>query len=299
MADERILVTGATGKQGGAVARRLLAEGWQVRILTRNPGSDAAQRLITAGAQPAKGDYENRHSVKAALRGVTVVFSVQLPGPHERNHGSLLVEEARRSGVRHFVHASVAGVSRHTAYPRWGTGYWYDDYWRAKWEIEEKVRAAGFPRYTVLRPAFLMENFIPPAVTRLFPDLRRGELASAMRLDTVVDLVSAEDMGAFVAAAMRSPERFSGRSIDLAATAPVMGQIGEVLSKALGREIRVVELTPEQAIARGQARGWVRGQEWTNEVGYGVDIEALTQYQVPLTPLSAWATANRNRFEFD
>jgi uncharacterized protein YbjT (DUF2867 family) len=299
MVKERVLVTGATGKQGSAVARRLLSEGWHVRIMTRQPGGDSAQRLTALGAQAVRADFEDRASVQAALQDVAAVFSVQTPGPHERNHGSLLVEEARRSGVRHFIHTSAAAVSRHTTFPRWGTGYWYDDYWRAKWYVEEKVRAAGFSRYTVLRPAFLMENFVPPAVARMFPDLRRGELATAMQRDTVVDLVSTEDVGAFVAAALHAPERFSGHSIDLAAVAPTIGQIGEMLTTALGREISVVELSPQQAIARGQSRGWVRGQQWTSEVGYGVDIDALATYQVPLTSFAAWAAANRSRFAFD
>jgi uncharacterized protein YbjT (DUF2867 family) len=296
---ERVLVTGATGKQGGAAARRLLSEGHEVRILTRHPGSDAARRLIAAGAHAARGDYEDRASVRAALQGVTAVFSVQLPGPHERNHGTLLVEEARRAAVRHYLHTSAAAVSRHTGFPRWGTGYWYDDYWRAKWDVEEKVRRAGFAHCTVLRPAFLMENFLAPAVTHMFPDLRRGELATAMRRDTLVDLVSAEDVGAFAAAALRTPERFSGQSIDLAATAATVGEIGETLSQTLGRQIRVVELTAEQAVARGQNRGWVRGQEWTNEVGYQVDIESVSRYGVALTSLAAWASAHRDRFVFD
>jgi uncharacterized protein YbjT (DUF2867 family) len=299
MSNKRILVTCATGKQGSAVARWLLSEGWQVRILTRNPGGNTARQLIAAGAQAAKGDYEDRASVREALQGISAVFSVQLPGPHERNHAALLVEEAQRSGVRHYLHTSAAAVSRRTAFPRWGTGYWYDDYWRAKWDNEERVRQARFAQYTILRPAFLMENFLPPAVARMFPDLQHGELATAMRRNTVVDLVSAEDVGAFAAAALRAPERFSGQSIDLAATAASIGQIGETLSMALGREIRVVELSPGQAIARGQSRGWVRGQEWTNEVGYQVDMESVRQYGVPLTSLSAWAATHRNRFAFD
>jgi len=299
MATERVLVTGATGKQGGAAVRRLLSDGFQVRILTRNPGSDAARRLLAAGVQAARGDYQDRASVRAALQGINAVFSVQLPGPHERNHGLLLVEEAQRAGVQYYVHTSAAAVSRHTAFPRWGTGHWYDDYWRAKWDIEEKVRRAGFAHYMVLRPAFLMENFLPPAVAHMFPDLRRGELATAMRRDTLIDLVSAEDVGAFAAAALRTPARFSGHSIDLAATAMTIGQIAETLAQVLGRPIRVVELSSEQALARGQSRGWVRGQEWTNEVGYQVDMKSLTQYGVPLTSLPDWASAQRHRFEFE
>jgi uncharacterized protein YbjT (DUF2867 family) len=299
MLGEPVVVTGATGKQGGSVARRLLSEGWQVRVVTRNPGSDPARRLAIAGAQVVRGDLEDRASIKAALNGISAVFSVQLPGPHERNHGSLLVEEAQRSGVRHFLHTSVAALGRHTAFPRWGSDYWYEDFWRAKWDVEQMVRAAGFASYTVLRPAFLMENFISPAVARMFPDLRRGEFATVMHRDTIVDLVSAEDVGAFVAAALHAPERFNGHSIELAATALSIAQIAATLSRALGREIRVVELTSGQAIARGQTRGWVRGQEWTNEVGYDVDIDALAQYQVPLTSFAAWATANRGRFAID
>jgi uncharacterized protein YbjT (DUF2867 family) len=299
MAHERILVTGATGKQGGAVARRLLSGGWAVRVLSRDPGSDAGRRLIAAGAQVVKGDYEDRASVKAALQGVNAVFSVQLPGPHERNYGSLLVDEAKRCSVRHFIQISVAAASQHTTFPRWGVGYWYDDYWRAKWDVEQKVRGAHFAYHTILRPAFLMENFLSPAVTRMFPDLRFGELASAMRRDAVVDIVSAEDVAAFVDAALQTPERFSGHDIELAAAAPTVSQVGEALSTGLGRQIRVIELSPEQALARGQSRGWVRCQEWINEVGYRVDIEAVKQYGVPLTSLSAWAARHRDRFAFD
>lgn len=294
-----ILVTGATGAQGGATARRLLAQGWRVRFLTRDPDSPVAQSLLAQGAEASKGEFEDRASVAAAMQDIAAVFSVQLSGARERQQGFLLIEEARRAGVPQFVHTSVTGTASHTRMPLWGSGYWGEEYWSAKRDIEEAVRSAGFESYTVLRPAFMMENFIAPKVRGMFPDLRRQQIASAMHGDTRLQLVSAEDVGRFAAAALADPQRFGGHSIDLAAEEPSIHQIAATLSRALARSIEVVELTPEQALQRGQSSGWVRSQEWINQVGYHADIEALAVYGLPLTRLEDWAAQRRETFEFD
>lgn len=296
MADDPILVTGATGAQGGATARSLLAAGCRVRFLTRDPQSSLARTLVAAGAAAVRGDLNDAASVRAALQGVRGVFSVQLVGPHERAQGFGLVDEARRAGVPQFVHSSVTGTAQHRSFPRWGSGYWSEDYWAAKWDIEEKVRGAGFAHVTVLRPAFMMENFIPPKVNGLFPDLVRGEIATAMRRNSVLQLISAGDIGACAAASFFSPSRYHGQSIDLAAEAPTVAQIAATLSQVLGRDIRAIELTPQQALARGLHAGWVRTQEWINEVGYRAPIEALQRYPVAPTSLAAWAEAHRHDF---
>ena len=65
-----VLVTGATGNQGGAVANALLERGHKVRALTRNPGSTLSGRLAERGAKPIQGDLDNIESVSRALQGV-------------------------------------------------------------------------------------------------------------------------------------------------------------------------------------------------------------------------------------
>ena len=92
---------------------------------------------------------------------------------------SALVDAARKAGVRHFVHTSVCEAGRHTQFPRWESGYWWQKYWTDKWDVEERVRAAGFARWTILKPAFLMDNFASPKAAHMFPHLRQGEILTA------------------------------------------------------------------------------------------------------------------------
>jgi len=295
MTTQPILVTGATGAQGGAVARALLAAGCPVRFLTRRPGSRPAQTLVEAGAEACEGDLGAPDSVAAAVDGAAGVFSVQVPGPNEVAHGTTLIEAASRAGVRHFVHTSVTETKRHTTFPDWGTGRWLESYWTAKWALEVRVREAGFSCWTVLRPAFLMDNFIPPKVAWMFPQLRTGELLTAMNPQTVLQMISADDIGAFAAAAFRDPDRFHAHDIDLAAEAPTIEQIAETLSAGFGRSIRLRCVTPDAAREAGLFAGWVQSQEWTNAVGYRADIAALARYPVPLTSFAQWIARMRDR----
>jgi uncharacterized protein YbjT (DUF2867 family) len=294
-----ILVTGATGMQGGATARSLLAHGHRVRILTRNPDSPAARVLVRMGAEAVRGDMSDRASLDGALRGVSGVFSMQsLDGSGsdaERQHGFALVLSALQSGVQQVVHTSVAATARHTQFRRWGTGYWWEKYWTDKWDIEEAVRNAGFGSWTVLRPAFMMGNFSRPKSDFMFPHLRHGEIATALKAETRLDLVSADDIGSFARAAFENPELFNRRNIDIAAESLTLGEVAATLSRVCGKAVKAVELSPAEAVARGLFAGWVNTQEWLNEVGYQVDIGALKSCGVPLTTLEQWA--NRHRAE--
>src|SRR5262245_51877522 len=83
MKNKIIAVTGATGQQGGVVARKLLAEGWKVRALTRDVDKPAAQELASLGAEIVAGDMEKQSELDVAFKGAYGVFSVQnfwLPG---------------------------------------------------------------------------------------------------------------------------------------------------------------------------------------------------------------------------
>jgi len=294
-----VLVTGATGTQGGASARALLAAGLRVRILVRRPESAEAVALARAGAELARGDFEDAASLAAALDGAHAAFSVQRPdaagSDTERRHGRALVHAARAAGVRHFVHTSVCEAGRHTSFPRWGSGYWWEKYWTDKWDVEEAVRHAGFPQWTVLRPAFLMDNFAQPKARQMFPHLRHGKIISALAPQTRLQLLAGDDVGAYACAAIKHPQRFDHRNIELAAQALTMTEVAAALSRTLGKRVEAHSVTPAEALAQGLFAGWVRSQEWTNEIGYRADIDALQADGVPLTSFERWITRHADR----
>jgi uncharacterized protein YbjT (DUF2867 family) len=237
-------------------------------------------------------------SLRAAMRGAVGVFSVQVPDTKgddsERRHGFALVQAARDAGVIHFVHTSVTGTAQRTGFPRWASGYWSQKYWNDKWEVEEAVRQAGFVAWTVLRPAFMMDNFARPKSEWMFPHLAQGEIATALFPQTRMQLIAADDVGAFAAAAFANQSDFSEQEIDLAAEALTMGEIAGVLGEATRRPVIARSLTPAEALARGLHAGWVRSQEWTNEIGYRADIAALARWGVPLTPFAIWVGRDRS-----
>ncbi|MGZ9235072.1 MAG: NmrA/HSCARG family protein, partial [Anaerolineales bacterium] len=154
MNDKIIAVTGATGQQGGAVARRLLADGWKVRALTRDENKPAAQELDSLGAELAAGDMDNRAELEAAFQGAYGVFSVQnfwLPNvgfEGEIRQGKNVAEAARAAGVQHLVYSSVGAAHR-------GMG---QKHFESKWIIERYIHSLDIP-YTILRPAAFFENF--------------------------------------------------------------------------------------------------------------------------------------------
>lgn len=140
MSERTILITGATGQQGGATARALAGKGFTLRAMTRNPGSDAARALAAAtGAELVKGELDDEASLKAALSGAWGAYAVQntwtagVEG--EEAQGKRLATAAREAGVQHFVYASVASADRKTGIPH------FDN----KARVEDLVRSLGFP----------------------------------------------------------------------------------------------------------------------------------------------------------
>ena len=153
MNNKIIAVTGATGQQGGAVARKLLAEGWQVRALTRDINKPAAQELKTLGAEIVAGDMDSRAELDAAFKGVYGVFSVQnywLPNVQyegEIKQGKNVADAAKAAGVQHLVYSSVGSAHR-------GMG---QKHFASKWIIEQYIHTLDIP-YTILRPVAFMDN---------------------------------------------------------------------------------------------------------------------------------------------
>ncbi len=302
-----IFVTGATGAQGGATARELLAAGYQVRFLTRNPDSPAAQALIAAGAQCAVGNLDDAAALPSAMHGAYGVFSVQVPDGSdtdaERRHGRALISAALAAGVTHFVHTSVCEAGKHTQFSRWESGYWWQKYWTDKWDLEEAVRGAGFRYWTILKPAFMMDNFSQPKACHMFPHLQQGKIITALLPSTRMQLIAADDVGVLARAALADPQRFHQKSLDLAVEALSMDEVAATLSRVLGKLVLAQSVTPDKAIEAGLFPGWVRSQEWTNEVGYRADIPALKRALgssgIELTTFAAWVERHANNIRID
>lgn len=295
---ELILVTGATGTQGSATLTQLLARGHRVRVITRNPEGEKARALSEMGAEVFHGDYDDPTSIKTALHGVSGVFSLQVPSMTgndiELQHAALLVEAANQAGVRHFVHSSTSGTDLYKFMPPGTESLWDKPFWDSKLKIEETVRAANFPTFTFLRPAFLMENYLAPKVSFAFPELQQGEIVIAIHIDTKLAHVAAQDIGAFAVAAFENPDRFHGKSLELAGDKCSIPEVAEVLSRVTGHKVSAVCLTPSEALQRGKYPIMVQHQEWADKIGYPVSIEELRTYGVTLTDFLTWAEANKD-----
>ncbi|MEU8379235.1 NmrA family NAD(P)-binding protein, partial [Streptosporangium sp. NPDC048865] len=221
-----VLVVGATGQQGGATARALIAAGVPVRALVRDPAADRARAVEALGAEPVTGDLDDRDSLVKAADGARAVFSVQMPATKEGVldfDGELgqavnLIEAAKAAGVPQFVHTSVSGAGQHTQAPGWAEGRWaaLDPYYDAKSGIQDRVREAGFPHWTILKPGWFMENFLPSAAY-LFPRGVEGGLVTVLRPRTWLSLVAVRDIGRAAAAAIADNPASTNRWITIRA----------------------------------------------------------------------------------
>jgi uncharacterized protein YbjT (DUF2867 family) len=200
-----ILVSGATGQQGGAVAWSLLKRGFPVRALTRDLEKPEARALAQGGAELVRGDLEDRSSLERVLEGVYGVFSVQnfYEGGYEAEvrQGKTLADAAKAAGVKHLVYSSVGSAHRETSIPHFDS----------KWEIEQYKREIDLP-YTILRPVFFMQNW------EMMREqiLESGTLAQPLDPDKPLQQLNVEDIGAFAALAFERPDEWLGREIDLA-----------------------------------------------------------------------------------
>jgi uncharacterized protein YbjT (DUF2867 family) len=276
---DKILVTGATGRQGGAVARHLLKNGYKVLVMTRKPQDEKAGMFKSLGAEIIQGDYDAPKSLERALEGVWGVYAVQNTWEagveREEEQGKLFAKLARDKGVHHYVYASVGSAHRNTGIPH------FDN----KWRIEQTVRGLKFPSYTILRPAFFMDNFLTPS---FLPGLLEGKLQVGLKPETKLQMIAADDIGRYGFLAFEQYEKMNGVELDIAGDERTMPETAEILGRTMGRTIRFVEVSKEEA--RKMSDDYAIMLEWFDRVGYNVDIAALTQkYGIRPATLSEWA----------
>jgi len=176
-------------------------------------------------------------------------------------------------------------------------GRWSRSYWDSKSTVNEAVAARGFSRFVILKPAFMMDNLLPPKAPFMFPALAaRGRIETALEPGTRLDLIAADDVGAFVAAAFDNPDRFNGHSIDLAAEALTMEEIAAKIAVFTGKSVTAVSLSEGDAVASGVNPGVASSQAWNNVEGYKVDLAAARAWGVSITSFDKWVANHRDQF---
>ena len=275
-ASRTILVTGATGQQGGAVTRSLLARGQKVRVLTRSP--EKAGELAKKGAEVVRGDFEDRDSLREAVRDVDGVFLMGTPfekGPKaEVEQGKAIVLACWKFGAPHIVYSSVCAANLGTGIP----------HFESKARVESYIRETGQP-CTILRPVWFMENFTSPW---LHPSIEKGVLTTPIRPDRTLQMVALNDIGEYAAESFLQPKDFIGKEIDLAGDELTMEDIAAQLSCAMNRDIRYEQI-PEDKAEAAVGEDFASMYRWFNDHGYNVDIvELKNRWPVPLTSFSRW-----------
>ncbi|MBF6464307.1 NmrA family NAD(P)-binding protein [Nocardia beijingensis] len=276
-----ILVTGATGKQGGVTARKLLADGKAVRALVRDAHAPAARELAAAGAELVVGDFDAPETLPAALAGVTGLFLVP-PAAYsaqgwdvdlEAARGQAIVRAAVDAGVQQIVFTGIASMGDNTS---WGA--------TGKQRIEEAIVAAGV-RYTMLRPVRFMENYLlrTSPVDGIFDGVHRHLFPAAGPMK----VIALADIGDIAALAFADPDEFHGRVLELAGDVLAPPAAAAAIGAATGHPVRYHEVSEAEADAIGAEIGntW-RLMRHTG--GWSADVDEIRRIHPGLRTFDTW-----------
>jgi uncharacterized protein YbjT (DUF2867 family) len=273
-----ILVTGATGQQGGATFRKLRERGFPVRAMTRDPSAPKARGLIGQGVEVSRGDMDDQASLTRAMDGVHGVYSVQnwhdagLDG--EIRQGIAVADAAKRSRISHFVYSSVAAADKRTGIPHFDS----------KFRVEEHIRGTGL-HYTVVRPAFFMENWLG-----MREQIDSGALRLPLTPDTRLQMVAIEDIGGVAAAAFEHTGKWQDRAFELAGDELSMTDLANAFSRVAGREVRY-EQVPWDEFEGRTGKEIATMWRWFQSGGFGIDLGAVRQDYPNITTFDRWLNA--------
>lgn len=257
-----VLVTGATGKQGGAVARLLLDRGHRVRALTRHASSAPAKALLDAGARIVEGNLEDRDSLDRALEGADSLFAMGTPFESgeqtEVLQGKTAADAAKGAGVN-LVYTSVGAADRKTGIP----------HFESKYEVEKHIRAIG-AKAVILAPVYFMEN----ATTFTRQQLQAGVYAMALPPERKLAQIAVADIAAAAVTALENAERFAGKRYDIAGDEISGNEAVAILSRVTGKAFSYFHV-PIEMVRQTMGPDMVAMYEWFDRVGYTMDADQL------------------------
>ncbi len=271
-----VVVTGSTGKQGGAVARALLERGHKVRAVTRDPNSSQAKSLANAGATLVAASREDTAALIKALEGATSLFAMTVPSggtEAEIREGVSAAGAAKAAGV-HLVFTSVGSANRQTGIPHFDS----------KYEVEKYIAKIGV-RATILAPVSFMENLYFAKA-----QLAKGTYAAPLPPARALAQVAVADIGAVAVRVLEDADRFTGKRFDLASDELTGNDAVAILSSVVGRSFAYQQI-PLDVIRQRMGEDAAKMYEWFDGVGFAVDRAALRREfpDVAFHDFKSWA----------
>jgi uncharacterized protein YbjT (DUF2867 family) len=264
LTEKIIVVAGATGNQGGAVARHLLAGGWKVRAMTRNPASSAAKALAALGAEVVAADLDRPDSIATALRGAYGVFSVQnyyekgVGYEGEIRQGRTLAEAAQQVGICHFVQSTMAK----------GRDAEHVEHFRSKIMIERLIGEFALPA-SFIGTVWFMDN--------LLDKTKGGEmsfpvLAGTLGSERPFESLYADDIGKAALRMFAEPDRSIGQHVPLAGDRLTIKQMRETFYNVIGR--RPPSFPMPNLITRFVNADFAAQLRWQRDIGWDFPLGA-------------------------
>ena len=258
-----VLVSGATGNQGGAVTQALLVSGHKVRALTRNTESPRARRLEKHGVELIRGNLDDAESLERALQDTDSFYLMGSPQEGgvdgETKQGIAMANAAKAAKVGHLVYGSVANADLNTGIPHFDS----------KFLVEEHIRKLEIP-YTISAPVFFMDNLIAPWS---LDALKGGKIMQAMPGDRSLQQVSVKNIGEFVASLIGRREEVFGKRFDFAGDDLTGDECAANLTRITGHQV-IYEALPV-SVVRKQSEDMAAMFEWFDRVGYSVNVPEL------------------------
>jgi uncharacterized protein YbjT (DUF2867 family) len=232
---QMILVTGATGLIGGEVLRRLSQAGVPARALTR----DMKKAQIMPGVTWLAGDLGRPETLPAAFEGAKTLFLLThyLEDMVELQHNAIAA--ARAAGVTHVVKVSAFAASDHSKAP---IGRWH-------YHVEKELQESGL-EWTMLRPHHFMQNLLAQAEYVK----NEGAIYSPSG-DGKIPYVDGRDVGAVAAVTLTTPGHLGKKYVLTGSEAMSYRQAAEIIAAVIGKPVRFVDESPEQARARRVREG--------------------------------------------
>ncbi|KAL4789011.1 NmrA family transcriptional regulator [Aspergillus venezuelensis] len=251
MAEKWLLVLGGTGQQGGSLIRHVLntphlSTQYRLRAATRDPSQPRARALQAQGVQVVQADADEEASLRRAMRGASMAFSMTMPVFHdpaarerEIAQGKAIADAAVAEGVEYIIYSTLPHVSAIS-----GGKYKHVDYFDAKAEVEAYMR--GLPIKSIFyAPGWFMQNFDQHMGLRMVEG--RSVLVNIVRPETNLPLIDPNaDTGKFLEPVLEGPEGFVGRTLAAAQRLYTYEEVAEIMSRVLGKPVEYEVVSHEE-----------------------------------------------------